>query len=541
MVTDSMGRLVEKPQYGGTVSFVHTGPTWEPYSRDSLLASGDVIFQGLLVADPKKGPSGTGEYAEGAYIPITMKSGGIAESWEQPDPLTIIYHLRKGIRWGDSPLLNGRELVAADVVYSVGKVQDHPRSYVYRAPDTPRKTATALDKYTVEVKLPEPDPRGWLLFNAAIVITPPELEQAGLNWANWRTSVGTGTGPYILEEVVEGSSTFYKRNPNYWMDDPFHPDNRLPYPDAIQGLDIVDVSTQMAAMRTGKIDRLGVGWAQSPDLLRTNPELLYIGTAAGVYHVVFRSDSEFFGDKRVRQAMNMAVDNNAIVRDLYNGEATWLNYPYHDDHGPDIDTPFDEWPAEIQEIYTYNPVKARQLLADAGYPNGFKFEILAHPYQLILDTLAIYQVYFEDIGVEMTINQVEAGAFWSIAGTRAYEDANSSSWGLGDPFKDWGYLRFQNDFYNYTNSDDAFMQERYLALGTAADAAAQNKILKEIGWYILDNANFMTLPSPYGKWFWQPWLKSYNGDYRMGIAHAYSVSWLPYVWIDQNLKTEMGY
>ena len=211
MVTDATGRLVEKPRYGGTISYVHTGATWDPYSRDSLLGSGDVIFQSLLVADPFKGPSGTREYREGAYSPLYMKSAGLAESWEMHDALTMTFKLRQGIRWGDSPLLNERELVADDVVYSIGKVQDHPRSYMYREPDTPRITATALDKYTVRVELPEPDPRGWFRFVVTVVVSPPEIEEAGLNWADWRTSVATGTGPYILDEVVEGSSTFYSR------------------------------------------------------------------------------------------------------------------------------------------------------------------------------------------------------------------------------------------------------------------------------------------------------------------------------------------
>ena len=130
MVTDSLGRLVEKPQYGGTITFAWGDASWDPLEGD-IPAHTDLTFEGLSFWDFTRGPSGTGEFTmQSAYYPPEERVGGIAESWEQLDEATVIYHLRRGVRWQDSPLLNGRELVADDIVYSINAIQAHPRSIV---------------------------------------------------------------------------------------------------------------------------------------------------------------------------------------------------------------------------------------------------------------------------------------------------------------------------------------------------------------------------------------------------------------------------
>ncbi|MGR3296225.1 MAG: ABC transporter substrate-binding protein, partial [Candidatus Bathyanammoxibius sp.] len=279
MVTDSIGRLVEEPQYGGTLTFVFGELTWHPLGGDSP-PSNDFIFEGMLFWDFTRGPSGTGELPmNGAGGGGTLEDyvGGLIESWEQPIEEEITLHVRQGVRWQDSPLLNGREVVADDIVYSVNEMMAYSNSLLYTAPGDPGWVATALDKYTVHVVMEAPKLRTFGGLAAYTMIIPSEVEAEELNWNSWKSSVGTGTGPYILEDVVEGSSYTLARNPNYYRSDPLHPENKLPYPDYVRGLTIDDVSTQIAALRTGQIDYLGVGFAQGPNLIRTNPELVYKG------------------------------------------------------------------------------------------------------------------------------------------------------------------------------------------------------------------------------------------------------------------------
>jgi peptide/nickel transport system substrate-binding protein len=540
MVKDSLGRSVEKPQYGGTITFVQTEGTFDPHG--SQVAHDGLVFQGLLLWDYAKGPTGTGDYAfDGWFFPLEQKVGGLAESWELINQTTAIYHIRKGVRWQKGAPVNGRELVADDVVYSFKNSQDHPKSLMYKKPGKPRITARALDKYTVEVKLPAPNVRGWNKIGNELIVIPPEVKAAGLNWDDWKTSVGTGTGPYILEKFVEGASYNFRRNPDYWQFDPLHPKNRLPYPDTMKGLVITDLSTQLAALRTGKIDHLSannLGFMQRKSLSKTNPELRNKRRFHDK-HLWFRLDKGIFTDKRVRQALNMAVDNEKIVHELYEGQATWWVWPYAPDW--DVYIPREELPPKIKEIYTYNPEKAKRLLAKAGYPNGFKFEVTASSaMRQINDILAIYKNYFQAIGVDMKINQVERGQFWDIIGGGEFKDSTASPFGVVDPYYVWDVVSNPNHYWNNTKAGDQFMAKKMKEMASIGSQAERNRMLKEIGLYWFEKASVINLPVPNLYTFWQPWLKNYGGEFVCSIENAYS-DCLTYGWVDQKLKKKMGH
>ena len=540
MVKDSLGRLVEKPRYGGTINFVWSTANFDPHTFPVLQQG--LVFQGLLFWDYTKGPTGTGEYAfDTWYFPLEQKVGCLAESWELINQTTAIYHIRKGVRWQKGAPVNGRELVADDVVYSFKNSQDHPRSLMYKKPGTPRITARALDKYTVEVKLPAPNVRGWNKIGNELIVIPPEVKAAGLDWDDWKTSVGTGTGPYILEKFVEGASYTFRRNPDYWQYDPLHPKNRLPYPDTMKGLMISDLSTMLAALRTGKIDHLSsndVDFMEWKSLSKTNPELGYRRRFADK-HLWFRHDKGIFTDKRVRQALNMAVDNDKIVNDLYEGQATYWVWPYAPDW--DVYIPREALPPKIKEIYTYNPEKAKQLLAEAGYPNGFKFEVTASSgMRQIGDILAIYKNYFANIGVDMKINLVETGQFWDIVGGGEFQDACASPFGVVDPYYVWDCVSDPNHYWNNTKAGEPYMAKKLEEMANISSADERNKILREMGLYWYERASVINMPVPYLYIFWQPWIKNYSGEYVLGTENAYREC-LIYSWVDRELKKKTGH
>ena len=109
------------------------------------------------------------------YEPLEGRVGFVAESWEQPDLHTVIYHIRKGIHFQDKPPVNGREVTAHDVVYSFLRSQDHPKSEWYKPKGTPEKElykATALDKWTVEFKMPDASAFKIMDFGSEIRIAP---------------------------------------------------------------------------------------------------------------------------------------------------------------------------------------------------------------------------------------------------------------------------------------------------------------------------------------------------------------------------------
>ncbi|MDD4876928.1 MAG: ABC transporter substrate-binding protein, partial [Dehalococcoidales bacterium] len=214
-----------------------------------------MVYERLLTTDIRLTEK---EWAfAGAYTPAKYAVGQLAESWEQPDPATVIFKIRKGIRWQNLPPLSGRELVAADVVYGLTRYTQQG-SLVRADWINWFKSVTAIDKYTVEFKF---DPAKidqwglWVGYSKTSWIVPREVVEANGDLKN--PLVAVGTGPYIIKDRVANSSMTFGKNPTYWGEDPRHPGNTLPYIENVEFIIVPDASTQIAALRTGKVDILG--------------------------------------------------------------------------------------------------------------------------------------------------------------------------------------------------------------------------------------------------------------------------------------------
>ena len=159
---DAFGVLKEVPRYGGSPRYSWYGVgsvgSWDPGATEGGMTWHLTMYQYLTGSDATLGASGTREWADnGGFLPGKYRSGVLAESWETPDLETVIIRLRQGVHFHDKPPANGREMVAADVVASFDRAQNLPRSYWYKAEGAERIEVTEIDKYTVEVKLIEPD------------------------------------------------------------------------------------------------------------------------------------------------------------------------------------------------------------------------------------------------------------------------------------------------------------------------------------------------------------------------------------------------
>ena len=525
---------VEKgPQYGGTIAiYVTQTGGFDPANVFNFWPSWILIYDGLVCEDWAKGPSGTGEGLLGANdTPDEFFIGWLAESWEQTDLYTVIYHLRQGVRFQDKPPVNGREFNADDVVYNLNRFKEHEKSSWYQS----EVTVTKLDKYTVRFDSPEPNATAWKGGWTNMVIGAPEVAEEYGDMTDWRTVVGTG--PFTVVDVVPESSITYEKNPNYWLYDPLHPGNRLPYLDGLKALVIVDPATQEAALRTGKIDRHSVGREAAESIRATTPELMerrVFSVTSTIIHM--RTDQELFGDRKVRQALSMAIDREAIAVDYYGGEAEILTWPYMPTAG-EAYTPLDELPPEVQELYQYNPEKAKQLLAEAGYPNGFKTEITCRARNV--EILSIVKSYFDAIGVETELNVVESGAYWSVVVGHTYKDMSISSWGNTLPI--YGLVANQCGYiYNYSVVCDERIDERREKILETLDPQERARLYKEIGPYIIEQQYYIQLPVPFGYIFWQPWLKGYSGEIAFGTVNGW-YGMYRFVWVDHELREKMGH
>ena len=248
----------------------------------------------------------------------------------------MTFKLKQGIHWALNPnsdaskLVNGREVTADDVVFSLKQVFTNPRAYLYTAyPDLRTANITAPDKYTVKFACaPESMSNALIRVTECAHIVPPEVVQKYGNMIDWHNSVGTG--PFMITDFVDNSSVTFVKNPTYHAKDPIGPGkgNQLPYVDGVTALIIPDLSTRQAAFRTGKTYALpGVNWEDGPIMMKQIPGVQqYQGGASGAATVTaLRNDKAPFTDIRVRRALFMALDFQAINANLFGPGARTLD------------------------------------------------------------------------------------------------------------------------------------------------------------------------------------------------------------------------
>lgn len=532
---------VEKgPQYGGQLTFAQESglSVWGMAQQLSPQDALSLVYERLGTGDWSRGPAGTNEYSYlYRYTPGEYRIGLLAESWEQPEPYTFVFYLRKGIHWQDKPPVNGREMTSDDVVFSFQKWLEFPRSETKWARDN-ITSVEALDKYTVEFRVVEGSYAnfssfGWSWVYIAPVETPQVYE---LDFNDWRSICGTG--PFMIADFVPDSSLLYERNPIYWGYDEVNPEYKLPYADRVKSIVIPDRTTRLSALRTGKIDMMiNISPEEAHSLMKTNPELTYVSKldAQAYPGVSWKMDEGVFADIRVRKAMSMAIDREAIVRDYFAGEGAEVSWPECAGWGESVATPVEKMPPEIREIYEYNPEKARQLLAEAGYPDGFQTSLIS--FDALMERLQILQAYWEDIGVEVELRPMEYGALWGTLFSRRFPAMFAAGWGQGDPVGVLAYF-ITGHYYNFADASDAYYDEAYYEIMETADDAERDRLCKELDLYYKSQVFAVTFPAQVDYTFWQPWIKNYHGEESLGAYYCPGQVWAR-IWIDQDLKMEM--
>ena len=540
-------KTVEKPRYGGTFvgAFDRPHPGWDDCggSNRSYYWVAYATHDEMLEGNYMRGPAGTNEAAwliQGTLF-IDLSRGTVIESWEfDPANDTATLHVRKGVHFHDKPPVNGRELDAYDIEESILRSFKYTKARIVSS-DIWFESVEIPDKWTVVLKS-KPGMIGQCFKNTTgeINIWPKEVIANDTVITDWRQSIGTG--PYMVADDVPGSITTLERNPNYYNTDPLHPENRLPYPDGVKWLVIQDASTRLASLRTHKIDWIQrVRWEEAATLKKSNPELKYTTffEAAHMNALDMRQDKEDlpFKDVRVRQALMLAIDNKAIVDEYWGGYAEIFSTPvapYAELLQAHI--PLEDMPKHVQELYEYHPDKAKQLLAEAGYPNGFETEVMCHSGHA--DYMAILASYWADIGVELKIDVKEYGVWMSTRKARAYNEMMASPYctvACTAPLPEFDPLHWQNGSY----VDDPVINP-YLDIimkNVVINDDAVWKALRDISPYIVEQVYYIEPPSPYYHCFWTPWVKQYNGEWTVGISQSHD--FVRGIWIDQDLKEEM--
>ncbi len=462
-------------------------------------------------------------------------TGSLAESWEMPSPDTYVFHIRKGVHWWNKPPVNGRELDANDVVFSLKRLYTLSTSYTLNmAPDGKKpESITATDNWTVVIKCPAG-------YGAALCehfgdmsrIIPHEVIEKYGDMRDWHNVCGTG--PFMVTDDKPDSITTLVKNPNYWGKDPVFPNNALPYLDGVNILTIQDISTRVAGMRTGKIDYCKrYEWQDAQSLIKTNPELKYVKYADTLpYQIYMKSDKKPYSDIKVRQALAMGIDRPKIVKDFYQGNAELLAFPVLNvTDFADVYIPLEKLSPTVQDIYGYHPDKAKQLLTDAGYPTGFKTSIICSQPQV--DVLSIVKDNLAKIGVDMDIQVKEYSVWRSIASARTHTDMIIREQNNAMPWK-MLHLRL-GTVQNMSFVDDKRCQDTYKVLcDTYYDQSKRAAAMRDILPYIYEQSWVIQLPDPVIYGMWQPWVRGFHGE--SGVGHNNENNFAQWIWVDRNAK-----
>jgi ABC-type transport system substrate-binding protein len=472
---------------------------------------------------------------------------------EYPEPGKIVMQVRRGVHYGLNPkfeasrLVNGREMTADDWVKNIDKFINHPRAYV-RIVEPVAAANTVVEKtgpWEVTFTCMKDTLRAWhwLAHGGGYHFQfPPELWDKYPNLQDWRNSVGTGA--FMLDDYVPNSSITLIRNPKFWNKNPIGPGkgDSLPYIDGIKMLFLPDISTRLAALRTGKADMLdNVVGDDAVSLKKTTPDLKSAQfLPGGVMVIGMRIDKPElpFKDQKVRQALMLALDFRGIADVVYGGDAEVLGYPINKTFKRAY-VPLDQLPANVQELFSYKPDKAKDLLKEAGYPNGFKTSVVCSNDTTTVDVMSAYQAMWAKIGIDLNIDIKEFAVYNGISfGKTAPEMIYSTCYGIFPSYLNMGNftgsgLANQSRINNPPGSEptiaDIYQREQAIVL---QDPAGADKIIHdELIPYVLEKAYYIPSPLAYQYQFWWPWVKNYYG--------ASNPLFFQNFWVDQSLRKSM--
>jgi len=320
----------------------------------------------------------------------------LAESYENPDDVTWIIKVRKGIKFHD-----GTDFNAEAVKFTIERMLDpevaSPRASLFASVDK----VEVLDEYTVKITTKYPDGQflTTLTHDNAAIVSPT----AELNGDLMRNPVGTG--PFKFKSMVSGDSITLVRNDDYW---------RGPAKlDEIVFKIIPEAATRIAMLETGEVDFIDNIPPEHLPRLEFNPDIKVEKTpGTPIRYLGFNFEKEPLNNLLVRQAIAHAINTDAIVSTM-----DGLGVKSAGIIGPLV---FGYKP-EIEEIaYPYDPAKGKELLAKAGYPNGLKLELwttnASEQYQR---DAQIIQAQLKQIGIDVEIKVLDWAAY--LAATRSGE------------------------------------------------------------------------------------------------------------------------
>ncbi len=370
----------------------------------------------------------------------------LAERWHTSDNKNYTFFLKRGVRFH-----NGRELRAADVKFVIDRAMNPETKHPYPGYYAAIGDIIVKDDYTITFTLKGTTAN--FLLNMArqgSVVYPREA-------VDTLKSEPIGTGPYKLAEWVRGDRIVLVKNPDYHV-------KGLPKLDRVTYRFIPDPNAALAALKAGDIDAamFGLGPEHVPELQKDPRFQVIIGETTNDVIMSMNNSRKPYSDVRVRRAITHGINKPEVVKGAMFGLGTVL--------GTNVD-PLNPYFVDMSGAMPYDPGKAKKLLAEAGYPNGFEAVLRVAPqYYYTVRTGEVLAAQLQKIGVRIKIEQVEWGQWLS----RVWKDAEYELTIIGHA-EAWDIANYANPKY-YFRYDNADFQKLFTESEITVDHKARREL-----------------------------------------------------------------
>jgi peptide/nickel transport system substrate-binding protein len=358
------------------------------------------------------------EMLDGSIVPNLASSYDVVTDPKNP---SIIFHLQKGVKFHDNSDFN-----AQAVKWNLDMIKVTP---AYFATTTNWKSIDVIDDYTLRVTFVSWQNGNIRAFcdTLSYMISPTAFQKNGIDWTRWNI---VGTGPFVFKSFQRDVQLTGTRNPNYW-------ETGKPYLDTFQYLFVSDEMTRTALFQSGgsEVNNCNGNGRIANQLKAAGYPTAYQYLGPNVLVPDSANADSPWSNLKVRQAAEYAIDKEAIAGTLGAG---WWKPAYQ--FSTSASLAYDATIAPRK----YDVAKAKQLMADAGYPNGFKTNLIAGPFLLNMDVVVAIQSYLGKIGIQCEMQFPDFGK-WSEISQNTWKNAI-----LYTSINEWGN---QNVTFNYFMAD----------------------------------------------------------------------------------------
>ncbi|HYU17728.1 MAG TPA: ABC transporter substrate-binding protein [Chloroflexota bacterium] len=431
----------------------------------------------------------------------------LAQAWEQPDPTTLIFKLRPGIKFHD-----GTELDAAAVKWHFERQLDPATKAFNRTLLESIKVVDAVDSTTVRLSLKEPDAALLLTIansGAGRVVPKSAFDKFG---ADGLVRNPVGSGPFKFVEWVQGSHITLRRNDSYWQKD-------LPYLDEIVFRTVPDSGVKLTELRTGNSDFIDDFLVRDANTIKGDQAFeVSMVPGLGYLRIELNHGKPPFDNKPLRQAFAAAVNRSAIDRVVFLGSGAIAQGPI----------PPNSW-AYDKELRGWgppaNPELAKQKLVEGGQSSGFKFTFDVNNATQRVQISQLVQEQLRQVGMEMEILILEPGPYGARRPSLEYVSRLATWSGRADPIGNM-YSHFvtggANNFGAYSNPE----VDRQLEIARTSSVREERiRAFQAAQRLIVEDAPVVFL-------YHEPWIRAWSSKLKGYKALADGAVRLGGVWLE---------